>query len=626
MKRLCSVFAAMAMAMASVAHAQTIPALTPEEAELGRCFNGLRADPAGSEGIARRLLAREGLSPRVEIRATICLALAQQVQGKRDGVAEAVDAAEAILASDRLPEDERTPALLSVGPLLQYIGRSEASLARMNEAHDLAVRRDDVRGQIGALLAIGHLHAMELGDLERALSYFRRVLDRTHPQTREHVDARYAHAYTLLRVERHDEARPELERLLSQASLHPDRGLVPRVRSHLAEIQRVQGDVDGARAVFEEVAAEQQRLADAAGEGVTRLRLARLHLDAGALAPAREQAERALALVDGGGFETELMDALVLLSTIHEAAGDPAAALPLLRRERELAAARMARRNQGPLATLDARAEAAAARPGEAGRATPAGAAPPRGMVWAALIAAILLGAGLAAYQRRVNRRLLRLSTIDPLTGLPNRREMLRRIAALPAQEGAARATLFLVDVDHFKAINTRYGHAEGDAVLAAVAGWLADACDADDMVARWGGEEFLIVRPAATPEGAARFAEHLRAGVRDGSVPLPDGRRVSATVSVGAAPVPFFPEAEASTWQTSVRIADAALRAVKRSGRDGWALVWGQAGARGATAMLVEQDPAHAVEQDWVRVLSSRTLQWPVRGAREEAAAPALE
>ena len=159
--------------------------------------------------------------------------------------------------------------------------------------------------------------------------------------------------------------------------------------------------------------------------------------------------------------------------------------------------------------------------------------------------------------------------------------------------------------------------------MLASISSWLRDACDAGDLVARWGGEEFLVARTGTDMEGAARFAERLRAGVRDGSVAIASGERVSATVSIGAAAVPFFPDADGD-WSASIRIADSALRAVKHSGRDGWALLWGHAAVADATVGMVEHDPASAAGKGWLRILSSRPLQWPARARRSLDAEPA--
>lgn len=601
------------LVLGPLVHAQTIPSVNPDEAELARCIELLRANPVESEAMALKILDRPALNTRVELRALSCLAFARQVQGNRAGVAEAADRVLTIADSGQLDDAERMRALVGISSLLQFVGRVSESLERLNQAQALAEQLDDRGAQAIALLTIGNIQSMELGNVEGALAYFQQVRDLVPAGNRIQLDGTYSLAYALILLERFDEARPLLEQVLTEATRSGDRTLVLRVRSHLAEIQRVGGDLEGASAAFEALYREQHAIGDPAGEAVTRLRLARVRLQTGALDDARAHAGDAL--LKSGGFEMETMEALQLLAAIHEASGDPAAALPLLRREREMAAARTQRQNLARMAVLQSSLEdATRARRGEQQRTELAQANRRRDLAWAAVAALILLGAVVGLYQHRTHKRLRHLSATDPLTGLLNRREMLRRLAALPPPADGQRTVLLLVDVDHFKSINTRHGHAEGDTVLAAISTWLTEACDSGDLVARWGGEEFLLARPAADLEGAARFAEHVRAGVRDGSITVSDGQRASVTVSIGAAPLPFFPQGQRDL-PASIRIADSAMRAIKASGRDGWAVLWGHAtDTTDATLASIEHDPARAADNDWLHIQSSRPLQWPAR------------
>jgi diguanylate cyclase len=122
--------------------------------------------------------------------------------------------------------------------------------------------------------------------------------------------------------------------------------------------------------------------------------------------------------------------------------------------------------------------------------------------------------------------------------------------------------SLLVIDIDHFKRINDTHGHAGGDAVLAAVAGVLHHACRSTDLVARTGGEEFLVLLPETDVEGACRVAEKLRATVET-LAPPPVGR---VTVSVGVA---SSADAGATTAVETVALADAALYRAKQAGRN---------------------------------------------------------
>lgn len=131
----------------------------------------------------------------------------------------------------------------------------------------------------------------------------------------------------------------------------------------------------------------------------------------------------------------------------------------------------------------------------------------------------------------------LRAAVTDPLTGLYNRRYALPHLARLAAQSGRSgrRFAVMLADLDHFKAINDRYGHAAGDAVLVEVAQRLRANLRAVDLVARIGGEEFLIALPDTTRTEARIAARRLCRIIAQDPFVLPDGGTpVPVTVSIG--------------------------------------------------------------------------------------------
>lgn len=133
--------------------------------------------------------------------------------------------------------------------------------------------------------------------------------------------------------------------------------------------------------------------------------------------------------------------------------------------------------------------------------------------------------------------KLLQLATTDSLTHLLNRRSLLEiaDYELLQRQRYPAPLAFVLGDVDHFKAINDRFGHAAGDAVLVAVSQVLKQTVRQQDSVARWGGEEFLVLMPEATPDTAHIVAERLRAQVSALKVPFGDTHiEVSLTFGVG--------------------------------------------------------------------------------------------
>jgi diguanylate cyclase (GGDEF)-like protein len=189
-------------------------------------------------------------------------------------------------------------------------------------------------------------------------------------------------------------------------------------------------------------------------------------------------------------------------------------------------------------------------------------------------------------------------SLTDPLTGLRNRRQLAQAIEADLAlarqkrQQGLAIDTpglvFFLIDIDHFKQVNDDYGHAAGDAVLAQMRGRLQQVFRDSDLLVRWGGEEFLVIARDCAREHAPEVAERLRAVIADTPFDFGDGQTLQRSCSIGFAAFPLAPACpEALDWEATVGLADTALLAVKRSGRDGW---MGLLGCHASTPQAVQR------------------------------------
>ena len=126
----------------------------------------------------------------------------------------------------------------------------------------------------------------------------------------------------------------------------------------------------------------------------------------------------------------------------------------------------------------------------------------------------------------------------DPLTGLFNRRYAMPHLARIAeaARESGRRFALLIADLDHFKAVNDTYGHAAGDAVLVETARRLRENLRGMDLVARIGGEEFLIAMPDTGLEEARIVADRLCGIMRERRIALADGRSITVTMSMGLA------------------------------------------------------------------------------------------
>lgn len=188
----------------------------------------------------------------------------------------------------------------------------------------------------------------------------------------------------------------------------------------------------------------------------------------------------------------------------------------------------------------------------------------------------VLLTCSLALQTARELRRLPvleRETATDPLTGIFNRRYLERRLdeEVARARRHALPLGILVVDVDHFKAINDRYGHPAGDRVLVEVARAIGETVRSSDVAARYGGEEFVIIAPGAAPQTAAALGERLRARIEASEiVATPDdahsAERIRVTASIGVAVL----EPRHEDARSLLAEADQALYRAKALGRNG--------------------------------------------------------
>ncbi len=165
----------------------------------------------------------------------------------------------------------------------------------------------------------------------------------------------------------------------------------------------------------------------------------------------------------------------------------------------------------------------------------------------------------------RAERRLEKLATTDPLTGLANRRRLARLAQEHIARSGPSRQPISVViaDIDFFKRINDGFGHEAGDQVLVHVAALLEHSSRVGDLLARWGGEEFLMLLPDSALDQAAAMAERMRSAVA--SQPARHGSEtIAVSLSLGVAQL-----RQGETLEAAIARADRALYASKSAGRD---------------------------------------------------------
>ncbi len=182
---------------------------------------------------------------------------------------------------------------------------------------------------------------------------------------------------------------------------------------------------------------------------------------------------------------------------------------------------------------------------------------------------------------QRANKALQHQALTDPLTLLPNRRQMHEDLLQSMAHYRATREPfcLVLIDIDFFKALNDRYGHEAGDVILVQVAAAMRAGLRAQDRIARWGGEEFLILMAATALEPARLAAERLRERAADVVLAV-NGEPISITLTMGVAEYAGEPDAAPCLSR-----ADVALYRGKQAGRN-----------RVVTAESTDEDRVEAV------------------------------
>ena len=209
----------------------------------------------------------------------------------------------------------------------------------------------------------------------------------------------------------------------------------------------------------------------------------------------------------------------------------------------------------------------------------------------------------------------------DPVTELPNRRYLtavikadVARVQRIYRDSGPGPLdnqdlVFLMVDLDHFSQMNDFFGQPVGDQVLGAVAGALRHCFRESDLVARWGGDEFLVVARNTSRRHAPELAERVRGALAALSLETPKGELLRWTCSVGFAAFPFQPEDLSwFGWDRVVELADACLEVAKKSGRNAWVGLQPKAGLdRARHGARIPRGIRQLVDEGVLEVVSSR-------------------
>ena len=529
--------------------------------------------------------------------------------------ATAFEAERVAAATDDIPT--KVAATIAAGQSFQEEGNYPAALTKLHAAIDMARHvRDDAAPLASALHTLVQLY-LNTGDFDKGWEAQREALAVARQMASPgHIATALGDEYALA-VEQKAFARAR-RALFEELALERSIGarqmgattLVNLSDCYLKEGRFAEAQTYAAQAL--EAAMDARSNNDVA---TARVNLGQALLGQGHLAEGKRQFEAGLATYEKQGDKPELLAVLREYGRALEHAGDYKGAVDAYNRERTLSGEIFAEQRQKSLMELQQKYEAekkqrridALRQENRAAKAELDNRRLQQRIWWLLAVVSALAAVVVGLLYRKVrranaeleerNQQLKRQGALDPLTLLYNRRHFQEFMGRMgDATVGA----LFVLDVDHFKDINDRLGHAAGDAVLKTVAHNLRLALRETDMIVRWGGEEFLAFVPAVAGAGLDEVALRILHGVsaqpaeyRDGCVPI--------TVSVGFAPFPLALGGTALTWEQVVNLADMALYRAKARGRNCACGVLGFPAAAAAPLDAIERDLDEAWRQGWV-------------------------
>ena len=489
---------------------------------------------------------------------------------------QAIDIGKAVLeeatTAGELPQQAAALRVLAIARYFQadFPRALDAAVAAEHIYRDLG----DLDRQAGLLSLMGAIHGSSK-QYDRALDVYRRALDvsreagagngeaivlmnlgKTHYDLGDYDEA----------VRRYEQSIERFEALLAEGRPTGHDALL-FARMGIADALLRQGKPDQTIERAEAVLA-----ASDANSLIYQNALAILgeaHLDRGELARAEGYLNRARDEAERTQRPAKLAGALSLLAQLAEARGQFEQALALQRSVNELNLDIYNERNSSELARLQARYDSdlqdqrieLQALQLQRNRSTIVVVST---LAVAALLVALIL-LQLYRVKQKSHRELRVLAETDPLTGLLNRRAMYECLSRVVHDgDEVSSSSVCLIDIDNFKTINDQYGHPVGDRLLIGVAETLSRNLRTEDRIARWGGEEFLVLLVGRSLDDSAAVARRLCEQVSALTVDAGDGEAARVTVSIGLA------HFTAATNDTEVvRRADAAMYQAKLEGKN---------------------------------------------------------
>jgi len=548
-------------------------------ASVAHCEQTLHADAGAALSMANDLLGplEAQREPGAYFEALGCKAWALAMLGRsEEAITLAAQMADAAPAVESL--ESRVRVLRRAASVHQSLDRFEPAVQLLGEAMRLAEREglQGLRIEVMTNLAVLHSSANQF---EQAIAHLERALElalATEDRRRE-LPVRFNLGQTYRSAKRYEEAAAALEPLLPALEAPGMESRLAALLASLGWLRSELGEVEAAERHFTRAAALLDEGDNAAELTVVLNGQARLLLLRGEVQQATSLAERALAIARQSGDFTSVSSSLTGMVEVLEAQNRYAEAMKLLRERGELDAEHISQQQRSRLNELEVQLgverQARELDQLRQERERQSMAMERQRLNLLLALAAVALGIAALIWQRTTNRRLHRLSRTDQLTGLLNRRGLTEAMER--PGEGAGMRLVLLVDIDHFKSINDRFGHAVGDRVLVALAETLRGVAQRHAAkVARWGGEEFAVLAHVADAQAAADLARDLGLAAVAARTSSENDGPIDVSVSVGFAPLPADAE-PGCAWQQTLLTADELLYRAKHAGRNRGIGVW---------------------------------------------------
>jgi len=205
------------------------------------------------------------------------------------------------------------------------------------------------------------------------------------------------------------------------------------------------------------------------------------------------------------------------------------------------------------------------------------------------------------------NKQLQAMSYTDSLTGAYNRHFIFTHIEEyLPQENAMDPSILCFIDIDYFKRINDTFGHSAGDGVLKSFVDLLKKAVRHNDVIVRWGGEEFFLVMPNMSREAAAETLERIRVSIESHSF-TENNQNIPVTASLGFAAYPLLRDRTILDWEQTLELADFCLYTAKHGGRNAWVGITELHTDETLSADVIIRDAKQLIKQNKLQAISNR-------------------